>query len=154
METKKRSVSKPKDSQGGVWIYKGKNFLTQPEDMYGFVYLITNKLDRRIYVGKKCFSFRKKKKIAQKVIKTTKTRKRVEITYTDSGWANYFGSSKALSEDVKTLGKENFSREILCFSKNKSELSYMEVVNQINYKVLEVPSYNGWISCKIYKSKI
>jgi len=154
MEAKKRKVSSVKSCEGNVWIFEGKEVLIPPEGQYGFIYLITNKLDGRIYVGKKCFSFKKRKRVTKKVIKTTKTRKRVEVSYVDSGWLNYYGSSKSLLADVALIGKENFSREILCFSKNKSELSYMEVVNQINYKVLEVPSYNGWISCRIYKSKI
>ena len=117
--------------------------------MFGFIYLITNKLDGRIYVGKKQFTHKKRTVLSKKA--RVGTRKRINVSQIDSGWKNYWGSSKSLLEDIKQLGQENFSKEVLMFCTNKSELSYYEVVNQIRYKVLERPSYNGWISCKFTK---
>lgn len=133
------------------WKWK-ENCLDEPlEDYFGFIYLIRNKINDKIYVGKKQFSFLKKKRIA----KTKRTgRKRIEIKSVDSGWKNYWGSSKSLLEDIEIYGRENFEREILFFAKNKTELSYYEIVFQIDKQVLFVPSYNGWISCKIYKNNL
>ena len=120
--------------------------------MFGFIYLITNKLDGRIYVGKKQFTHKKRTVLSKKA--RVGTRKRINVSQIDSGWKNYWGSSKSLLEDVKLLGQHNFKREILMFCTNKSQLSYYEVVNQIKYKVLEIPSYNGWIKATIYKNRL
>lgn len=82
------------------------------------------------------------------------TRKRIEVRQVSSGWENYWGSSKSLLADIDLIGKQNFERVILRFCKSKSELSYYELYYQIHYNVLFVPSYNGWINCKIYKNKL
>jgi|SRR6478609_2082945 len=125
---------------------------SQPEDVYGFTYLITNKLTGQIYVGKKAFTHRKKTALSKRA--RVGTRKRVAVKQVDSGWLRYWGSSKSLLEDIKKLGSENFERRVLSFAKGKSDLSYQELTWQLVYKVLLVPSYNGWISCKIYKNKL
>ena len=136
------------------WIYKNKCLESAPKEEFGYIYIITNLLDGKIYVGKKQFLHSTKTKISKKVIKTSGTRKRVIRGTRDSGWLNYFGSSKALSADIKLIGIDNFSREILCFCRNKSELTYMELYWQIQKDVLFIPSYNGWISGKVFKSKL
>ena len=154
MATSKRRVIKNKIGKGeeACWLWQEKCLETIPEGMFGFIYLITNKLDGRIYVGKKQFTHKKRTVLSKKA--RVGTRKRINVSQIDSGWKNYWGSSKSLLEDIKQLGQHNFSKEVLMFCTNKSQLSYYEVVNQIGYKVLERPSYNGWISCKIYKNKL
>ena len=119
---------------------------------YGFTYLIRNRKDNRIYVGKKAFTHRRTTKLSKTARKTT--RKRTKVKQVDSQWLNYFGSSKELLEDVKKYGKENFDRYVLEFCKNKSELSYSEVKFQVQYNVMYVPSYNSWISAKIFKKNL
>lgn len=154
MAERKRSVKKTQSSKGeeGCWFYQGTCLEEAPEGHFGYIYKITNKIDGRIYVGKKQFTFRKKTKLSKKA--RVGTRKRVSVTRTDSGWKTYWGSSKALLEDVTKLGKENFHREILEFAESKTSLSYKEVFHQIIEGVMVNPSYNGWISCKIYKNKL
>lgn len=154
MATSKRKTVKStsKEGENSCWVYQEKCLEEAPEGHFGFIYIITNKLDGRIYVGKKQFTFRKKTKLSKKA--RVGTRKRVNVTRTDSGWLNYWGSSKALLADIELLGKENFKREIICFAQSKSRLSYYEVAQQIEHEVMFVPSYNGWISCKIYKNKL
>ena len=154
MEQRKRTSKKVEVSTGeeNCWVYQGKCLTEPPEGEFGFVYKITNKTDGRIYVGKKQFTFRKKTKLSKKA--RVGTRKRIEVTRTDSGWLKYWGSSRTLLEDIKSLGEENFEREVLCFAKNKTQLSYYEVLQQVLHAVLTVPSYNGWISCRIYKNKL
>jgi hypothetical protein len=92
-----------------------------------------------------------KKKISKKVIKETKTRKRVERVKKDSGWLKYWGSSKELLSDIRTFGEENFKREIICFCKNKQEMTYYEGLWQYQENVMFVPSYNGWIKLTVFK---
>jgi len=133
------------------WDYQGKCFETVTDTTYGFVYLIKSIEDGRIYVGKKAFTHRCKKKISKRVIKSTKTRKRIEVTAKDSGWLNYWGSSKELLQEINLKGKNNFTRCILSFAKNKSDLSLKELEEQIKHNVLRVPSFNNWIGAKVYK---
>lgn len=145
-----------------MWIFKGKDCETSPEGAYGFVYLITyigEELDGikpgTIYVGKKSFTHKSKKVLSKKAKLLPENKgKRIARGTKDSGWKDYFGSSLDLKAFVEKVGKEKFTREILEFTKNKTQSSYLEVVKQIEFKVLEVESFNKWISCKIYRSQL
>ena len=53
-----------------MWIYKNKIFEEVPANAYGYVYLITNNLTGRKYIGKKLFWFRKTKVVKGKKKKT------------------------------------------------------------------------------------
>jgi hypothetical protein len=77
--------------------------------------------------------------------------KRVIRGTKDSGWQNYFGSSKELLEQVKLHGEHNFKREILEFAVSKSDLTLKEIEAQVKYNVLRVDSYNLWIGGRVYK---
>jgi hypothetical protein len=142
-----------------MWFYKGKQFITPPEDAFGFIYMITC-IDKNsdkygwIYVGKKFFLHATKKKVSKKTKTVTKTRKKTIRGTKDSGWLTYYGSSLPLKADVKLIGEDGFRREILCFCRNKAELTYMELVHQIKHEVLFVPSWNGWINGKVYRSHL
>lgn len=134
------------------FTFGGECLEAAPEFAYGYVYLIRNIQTGKIYVGKKAFTHSRKTKLSKKA--RVGTRKRVKVSQVDSKWQSYWGSSKELLADVAALGKENFTREVLAFARNKSELSYLEVYYQITLDVLHVDSYNGWISCKIYKQHL
>lgn len=134
------------------WMYQGQCLETPPEGYYGFVYLIRNKLDGRIYVGKKAFSYKKKTKLSKKAKKATG--KRVKIEQVDSQWLSYFGSSLDVKADVKKLGEDNFTREILYLCKNKAQMNYLEAQEQFSRKVLLTNSYNKWIGVKCFKSSL
>lgn len=123
------------------WIFKGQQFfIEQAEGYYGFVYLITNKMNGRMYVGKKFFWKPK--------TRTVKGKKKKELV--ESDWSDYYGSSKSLSEDVEKIGKNNFSREILHLCKTKGTTAYMELKEQILRDVLlSEEYYNGFIGGKI-----
>lgn len=131
------------------WLYQGKCLTEPPEGYYGFVYIITHRLTGKIYVGKKSFTHKKTTRLSKKARKGT--RKKVSVKQVDSKWMSYYGSSKELQQDVKTTGKEYFRREVLHFCTTRSEWSYMEVKEQVLRNVLHVDSYNGWISCRIFK---
>ena len=73
----------------------------------------------------------------------------------ESDWKDYYGSSDALTADIQALGKENFTREILFYCKNKSECSYIEAREQFKHKVLESTDwYNGHIQVRVHGSHI
>jgi hypothetical protein len=57
---------------------------------------------------------------------------------TETDWRTYYGSSEWLQEDIKLFGKDAYEREILDICYSKSEMSYKEVMYQINLKTLKV----------------
>ncbi len=136
------------------WYYQNNPVEELPDDCVGFVYLITNKTTSRKYVGKKLSKFSKTtyKTIKQK--NGTKKKKKIRSKI-DSDWQEYYGSSIELNKDVESLGKDNFTREILFFCKSKAECSYIEAREQFARKVLESTEYyNNNIMCRIHGSHI
>ena len=130
------------------WYYKNKIVKELPEDCEGFVYLITNLTNNRKYVGKKLAKF----KTTKPPLKGKKNRRRGTV---ESDWRDYWGSSDKLNEDVKTLGPENFSREILYFCNSRGLMSYLEAKEQFDRRVLESDEYyNGIINVRVGSSKI
>jgi len=97
------------------WRFNGEIFESDNiQDNFGFVYLITNKSNKRKYLGRKYFwSFRKPK---------GKTRKVKQ----ESDWKKYYGSCPELKEDIKKYGKENFDREIISLHKTLGKVNYEE----------------------------
>ena len=136
------------------WLYENTLVESLPEECVGFVYLITNKLSGRKYIGKKLAKF---SKTAYKVVKLkngTKKKKKIRSKI-DSDWQDYYGSSPELTKDVVALGIENFSREILYYCRSKSECSYVEAREQFARRVLESNDYyNGHIQVRVHGSHI
>ena len=137
-----------------TWFYHDTPVETLPEECVGFVYLITNNLSGRKYIGKKLAKFSRTtlKTVKQKngIKKKKKVRSKV-----DSDWREYWGSSPELSRDIEQLGTENFTRQILYYCKSKSECSYIEAREQFSRQVLESQDYyNGIINCRIHGSHI
>ena len=86
------------------WIYIDP---VHPEDWFGFVYVIKNKVTGRIYVGKKVFWNNLKKKLTKTELaeQTGPGRKPThKIITKESNWMMYWGSNKELLQDVKELG--------------------------------------------------
>ena len=137
-----------------TWTYKGSIVNELPEDCVGFVYNITNLISGRQYIGKKLAKFSKTTYKTVQLKNGTKKKKKIRSKI-DSDWQEYYGSSPNLTADINTLGKENFSREILYYCKSKSECTYIEARTQFERKVLESDDYyNGQISCRIHQSHI
>ena len=137
-----------------TWNYQGTQIDELPEDCVGFIYLITNNLSKRKYIGKKLAKFSKTtyKTVKQKngIKKKKKIRSKI-----DSDWREYYGSNDQLNKDVESLGKENFTREILFYCKSKAECSYIEAREQFRHQVLESADYyNGQISVRVHGSHI
>ena len=137
-----------------VWLYESKQVDVLPDDCVGFVYLITNKLTGRKYIGKKLAKFSKTTYKVVKLKNGNKKKKKIRSKI-DSDWQLYYGSSPELSRDIEKLGIENFSREILYYCKSKSECSYIEAREQFARKVLESDDYyNGHIQVRVHGSHI
>lgn len=137
-----------------VWLYESKQVDVLPEDCVGFVYLITNTLTGRKYIGKKLAKFSKTTYKVVKLKNGNKKKKKIRSKI-DSDWQLYYGSSPELSKDIEKLGIENFSREILFYCKSKSECSYIEAREQFARKVLESDDYyNGHIQVRVHGSHI
>lgn len=137
-----------------MWIYNNNEVIELPDECVGFVYLITNLTNNRKYVGKKLSKFSKTTYKTVKLKNGTKKKKKIRAKI-DSDWQDYYGSSIELNKDVESLGKENFTREILFFCKSKAECSYVEAREQFARKVLESTEYyNNNIMCRIHGSHI
>lgn len=136
------------------WTHSGAIVEVLPDDCIGFVYLITNTVTGRKYIGKKLAKF---SKTSYKVVKQkngVKKKKKIK-TKVESDWQTYYGSNDLLNEDVNKLGKDKFTREILFYCKSKAECSYIEAREQFTHKVLESTDYyNGQISVRVHGSHI
>jgi hypothetical protein len=123
------------------WVsYDSKEPFVPNLDKFGFVYLITNTKTTKAYVGcKQYFSMGKKKRKHK--------------------WEIYTGSSKYLNEDIKKIGKEHFTFEVIAEYKNKRSLRYYEMYYQVKWNVLtatiegsDEPSfYNSYVGGKFYR---
>ena len=137
-----------------VWLFEQSQITELPEDCVGFVYLITNNLTGRKYIGKKLAKF---SKTTYKVVKQKngiKKRKKIRSKI-ESDWQLYYGSNDQLNEDIKQLGNDKFTREILYYCRSKAECSYIEAREQFTRKVLETDDYyNGQISVRVHGSHI
>jgi hypothetical protein len=137
-----------------TWYHNGEIVSELPEECVGFVYLITNLITGRKYIGKKLAKFAK---TTYKVVKQkngTKKRKKIRSKI-DSDWQTYYGSNNELSQDVVTLGTDNFRRDVLYYCMSKAECSYIEAREQFNNRVLESRDYyNGQISVRVHGSHI
>ena len=114
------------------WLYLERVFDSDDVgDNFGFVYLITNKSNKRQYIGRKYFwAFRT----------PVGKKRKVKI---ESDWKKYYGSCPELKEDVKKYGKENFSREILSLHKTKGTCNYEETKQLFLNNVLSESLDNG-----------
>jgi len=137
-----------------TWLFEGSQIDTLPEDCTGFVYLITNTLSGRKYIGKKLSKFAKTTQRTVKLKNGTKKKKKIR-SKVDSDWRDYYGSSDELAKDIEQLGSENFTREILYYCKSKAECSYIEAREQFSRRVLESDEYyNGHIQVRVHGSHI
>jgi hypothetical protein len=129
-----------------MWIHNGKEFTEDDiNDSLGFVYLITNLITGKKYVGKKIFTF----------VKTTQVKLKKKRTRVRSDWETYFGSNDGLKGDVAAGGETNFKREILHLCKTKGECNYLEAREIFDRRALERSDYyNGWMSVRVARSHI
>jgi hypothetical protein len=126
-----------------TWKYNSVDFTDVPKGMEGFVYLITNLVNDKKYIGKKHFWTRQKDR-------KTGRRKTKE-----SDWIDYWGSCDELKEDVKELGKDKFSREILYLCPHKKSMSFYETMEQFKRDViLREDYYNTNVEGKFFSNEV
>lgn len=98
----------------GHWKFD-KNF--DPNEWFGFLYCIKNKITSQHYIGKKQFYHGGKKK---------------SRTYgKEMTWRAYVGSSENLKKDILKYGKDNFEFRIIDLYKTKGGLYYAEAYSQM-----------------------
>lgn len=114
---------------------------------FGFIYLITNKVTNKKYIGKKqCLTVLKRAPLKGKKNKRHKT--------VETDWRVYTSSSRQLNEDIEEQGKDDFTFEILRFCDSKWQLAYEETKIQFEKEVLLSDDYyNGIINCRIGKKR-
>ena len=115
-----------------MWIFNGVIFnppVNEIKHLEGFVYLITNMMTNKKYIGQKHFWIRRKNK---------KTGRRETK---ESDWRRYYGSSDILNEDIKNSDKENFSREILHLCSYSKQMTFWEQKEQWERGVLMSDEY-------------
>ena len=136
------------------WIYKNQPVEQLPEDCVGFVYIITNIISGRMYVGKKLAQFKTTRYKMHTQKNGKKVRKKIRGAVA-SDWQEYYGSSDQLNRDVESLGRDQFRREILYYCRSKAECNYIEAREQFARKVLESDQYyNGHIRVRVHGSLI
>ena len=136
------------------WLFESKTIEVLPEDCVGFVYLITNNLTGRKYIGKKLAKFSRTTYKTVKLKNGNKKKKKIRGKI-ESDWQTYYGSNEQLNKDVERLGAGNFTREILYYCRSKAECSYIEAREQFSKRVLESDDwYNGHIQVRVHGSHI
>ena len=126
-----------------TWQYNKEDFTDVPKGMEGFVYVITNLTNDKKYIGKKNFWTRQKDR-------KTGRRKTKE-----SDWKSYFGSCDELKDDIKLLGQDKFSREILYLCPHKKSMSYYETMEQFKRDViLREDYYNTNVEGKYFSNEM
>ena len=130
-----------------MWKYKGKKIDSAEdfnEGVVGFVYLIVNKITGEKYIGKKILTNKRTKP-------PLKGYKRRRVTYVESNWKTYTGSN----EVTKTWDYKDCERVVLHQCINKTMMSYFEVQEQFERRVLESNAYlNDNIQGKWFNDKI
>ena len=110
---------------------------------YGFIYIITNNVTGKMYIGKKQIKTVKK----LKPLKGRKNKRHFDI---ETDWKTYTSSSNDLNADIEKYGKDKFTFQIVQFCESKFELAYYEAKKQFDLDVLlKEGYYNGIINCRI-----
>lgn len=104
----------------------------------GFVYVITCMLTGMKYIG--CKQFR---------VKSGRGK-----GYRKPDWQFYTGSNDTLNTQIKKLGKDNFTFQILSLHKTKTELKYQEAKMILAHDAILSPEYfNEWVCLKLRHKK-
>lgn len=127
------------------WVYKGTILETPPETSYGFVYRVINNITGQMYIGRKYFGktrrIKRKGKVNRKVVRS------------ESDWRTYTGSNEQLNKDIESLGKENFTFEILIMGETKGTVNFFEETLQHKFMVLiDNNYYNNSIGSRKFMS--
>lgn len=137
------------DEQESIWLWNQAPISQDQIDKKykAFVYLITNKINKKRYIGFKTL-------VSPKSTYVNHKKKKIEV---NSDWETYWSSSEQLVQDVIRYGTGNFIREIVCFTTNKSVGKYYEAKMQFERNVVEQNAdlyYNGIINLRLNHNSI
>ena len=141
------------------WMYGHEDIVSIDqfaEDIVGFIYRIDNLITGKYYIGKKSLQSTRTKALTKKELMalSDKRMSKKKKVIKESDWKTYMGSNEELKKDIILYGSDNFSRSILYFCRDKSEMTYLETKHQFFLGVLEDhKSYNDNILGKFYRSK-
>lgn len=126
------------------WTYEGKEVLSikdMPEGILAFVYQVTLE-DNRYYIGRK--TVLKPKYTSGKL----KGESRGEYS-----WRNYAGSSKELTEVLKSGVR--YKKEIIKYCFSKAETTYEESKHILCSGALTDPTcFNFWVKMTVYSKHL
>lgn len=154
----------------GDWTFKGRPIRTKkdmPEDVFGFIYMITNISKGKFYIGEKRlfhvtnpaisktkYDFLKKQ--GEPVTKTKHKKKskrgaphwiyKRKNVKTETNWKDYTGSSEELNADIES--GDTIERRIICFTMSKKEHTFREIEQIIKHDCLTIES------CRCYNKNI
>jgi len=141
---KMESVTNEKTLEGSYenpWTYQGTTFTSADiNDFFGFVYRITNLQTGKQYIGRKYFWQKRKPRTGGRRVTS------------ESDWKKYYGSSKELNEERKSVGNNTFLREIISIHKTLGQVNYEETRQLFINNVLTEADENG--TPKFYNSNI
>lgn len=146
---RKRDIKKEKpltdmirNDQPEQWLWNGQPIEQIPDQYEAFVYLFTNKITGKQYIGFKTA-------VSSKIYTVKGKRKRIKV---ESNWKTYYSSSQDVLRDVAKYGKGNFVREIIMMTSTKSVGKYYEAWYQFNRNVLTSDHqryYNGIVNLRV-----
>ncbi len=124
------------------WVFQGEEFNEVPPGFECFVYLLTDVVSGKRYIGKKSFV---------SVSKIKEEGKRTKHVKRESDWKKYYSSNLEIQQLVKGGNGRRFHREILWLCPNKGSASYLEAKELLTRGCLEQPNewYNYYLEIQI-----
>jgi len=123
------------------WTYKGE-YITElsdmPNDVFGFIYKITNGETGEYYIGKKQVVSVRKRNFGKKEIAALEDKrvKKYEMVTKESDWKTYRSSNASVKGWFDDVENNTLKLEILRFCSNKKSLTYYELQEQFAHDVL------------------
>ena len=108
--TERKTVEEIIEVQESTKLDEENVIYREIKDPYGFIYITTNLVNGKRYLGQKMF---------------------------DEKWKKYLGSGVAFKSAVKKYGKENFHRDIIYICYSKEELNQIEYELSVFFDVVE-----------------
>ena len=163
--------------------WKNEPTRTEIDEHQGFIYCITHQPTGRFYIGSKTFWNKTRTYHVRKPNKTERDRlerykknhgpagektleykallkdryaglKKVSKGLKESSWRTYTGSNKQLNEEIALNGPGEYTKEILYLCKDKFELAYFELKEQLKRDVLFNPlAFNEIINVRLRRRK-
>jgi hypothetical protein len=132
----------------GHWKLPPTESQDVPQNALGFIYVITNKITNKKYIGKKLLVNKKKRK-------PLKGRVNSRRYLVESDWQTYTGSSPILNGDIEKYGKDSFDFQILSFQPSKLMLAYHETKTIIDTNaIFSNEYYNEVLNCRFRNKKL